>query len=140
VTPERLAQIHGEAFAPERGWTAAEVSDLLKQPTIALFARPEGFALVRVVADEAELLTLAVIPNARRKGVANELMCEWLSVVDASYAFLEVAEDNTAATSLYRQHGFEACGRRKAYYARPTGVAADAVLMQLAMGPRRSSK
>lgn len=140
MTPERLAQIHGDAFAPERGWTAAELADLLKQPTVALFARSEGFALVRVVAGEAELLTLAVIQNARRKGVAKGLMREWLKKVDASYAFLEVAEDNTAATSLYRHCGFEVCGRRKAYYARQTGAAADAVLMQLAIPPRRSAK
>lgn len=140
MTPERLAQIHGDAFAPERGWTAAEFSDLLKQPTVILFARPEGFALVRVVADEAELLTLAVTPNARRKGIAHELMREWLSAVDASYAFLEAAEENTAATSLYRHYGFEVCGRRKAYYARPTGAAADAVLMQLAIPPDWSAK
>ncbi len=140
MTPEQLAHIHGEAFAPQRGWTAREFADLLKQPSVVLFSRPEGYALLRVVANEAELLTLAVRPTAQRKGVASDLMREWLSKTDAKRAFLEVAEDNGAAKALYQRHGFEVSGRRKAYYKRSDGVAVDAVLMQLALGPCTTTK
>ena len=140
MTPEQLAHIHGEAFAPQRGWTAREFADLLKQPSVVLFSRPEGYALLRVVANEAELLTLAGRPTAQRKGVASDLMRAWLSKTDAKRAFLEVAEDNGAAKALYQRHGFEVSGRRKAYYKRSDGVAVDAVLMQLALGPCTTTK
>lgn len=130
MTPEALARLHGEAFAPERGWTAAEFDDLVKLPTVHLFERPQAFALVRVVADEAELLTLAVSPAARRQGLADTLMREWMRTLPATSAFLEVAADNRAAQALYEKHGFVVCGRRKAYYTRPGTASVDALLMQ----------
>lgn len=133
MTPETLARIHADAFAPERGWSAKEFLDLLNQPTVQFFCQSDAFALVRVVADEAELLTLAVAPHAQRRGLATALMHDWLTAVKAERAFLEVSEDNTAAKQLYLKHGFEVCGRRKDYYVRNGGTAVDALLMQKAI-------
>ena len=142
MTPDQLSAIHKAAFAPERGWSAAEIVDLLDQKNVVAFERPGGFALVRTVADEAELLTLAVDPKRQRRGVADTLMRDWLSISQATYAFLEVAEDNRIALALYRKHGFAICGHRKRYYRRAGAPSVDAVLMQASLtfsqGPESS--
>lgn len=133
MTPEALADVHHRAFSPARGWTAEEFSTLLQQKTVDLFSRGGGFALVRTVAGEAELLTLAVDPQARRCGIATALLQDWLNTSDATHAFIEVASDNIPALSLYAKHGFVQTGMRKGYYSRPDGGAVDAVLMQIAL-------
>ena len=95
---------------------------------------PDGFILLRVVADEAEILTLAVRPAARRRGVGARLVQEGgrlVAVRGATRLFLEVAADNDAALSLYRRAGFADAGRRPAYYARPEGARQDALILAL---------
>ena len=136
MTPDALAGLHAAAFAPERGWQASEFADLCASPHVRLYTAPHGFALVRVVADEAELLTLAVAPDHRRLGIADGLMRQWMRDCTATQAFLEVAEDNAAARALYARHGFFETGRRRGYYARPGGDRTDALLMQAALIPR----
>lgn len=133
MTPADLAALHGAAFAPERGWRAAEFTELCASPHVHLFTRPGGFALVRAVAGEAELLTLATAPDRRREGIADALMTRWMQQIKGDIAFLEVAADNHAARALYAKHGFAPVSLRKAYYTRPNGPAADAVLMQAAL-------
>lgn len=133
MTPEELARIHGEAFAPTRGWSESEFADLLMQKTVDLHSHPDGFALVQTVAGESELLTIAVVPKSQRQGIASALLQDWLKSTKADYAFLEVAEDNHAAIALYERHGFAVCGRRKGYYARPDHTKVDAVLMRFAI-------
>lgn len=131
MTPEDIARLHAAAFAPERGWTDTEIADLLRSPHVALFYRAGGFALVRTVAREAELLTLAVHPDMRRQGIANALMTDWMRGANADIAFLEVASDNLGALALYHTHGFAKIGLRVGYYRRPFGPAVDAVLMKI---------
>lgn len=133
MSPDALAALHAAAFAPARGWSAEEIADLCQSPHVTCYSSSDGFALVRSLADEAELLTLAVHPAARRLGKARQLMQAWLSTEAASVAFLEVAEDNTPAYALYAQLGFVVIGRRRCYYVRPTGAKVDALLMQLAL-------
>lgn len=133
MTPERMADLHARAFAPERGWTAAEFAALLASPHVRCLAHTHGFALVREIAGEAELLTLAVDPDHRRRGIAAQLMQDWRKSAQAATAFLEVAADNLAAQSLYRQHGFDVSGRRKGYYTRPDGPKVDAVIMKASL-------
>ena len=101
MTPDDLADLHGRAFAPARGWNAQEFNALSKSPGTEVFSVTHGFALVRCVAGEAELLTLAVDPVHQRKGIADALMQLWMENCNATTAFLEVAEDNIAAKSLY---------------------------------------
>ena len=133
MTPDALASLHAAAFAPSRGWSAEEFARLCNSAHVTCYCGPESFALVRSLAGEAELLTLAVHPKARRKGHARALMTKWLAAENAQTAFLEVAEDNIAALDLYRAFGFTEQGRRRAYYKREHGIWEDALLMQLAL-------
>ena len=66
-TAERLAGIHAAAFSAP--WDAASLADLLAQAGVFAIEVPEGFILLRTVVDEAEILTLAVRPEARRRGL-----------------------------------------------------------------------
>lgn len=139
----RAAALHGEAFAPagERGWTRQELAELLATPGVAGLLmhdgdRDVGFALHRVVADEAELLTIAVRPALRRRGAGRRLLAAAITHARAAGAaslFLEVAVDNHAARQLYEAAGFELVGRRAAYYRRRDGEAADALVMRLTL-------
>lgn len=137
MTPQQLADLHAAAFKAERPWTADEFTALLASRYVTLQHGPHGFALIRTVAEETELLTLAVHPNHQREGLAGALISGWLDHAQAAHAFLEVAADNTAAQHLYLKHGFAETGRRMAYYARADGPAADAVLMTRALPYRQ---
>ncbi len=99
---------------------------------VALLDRRGGMALVRITADEAELLTIAVIPSARRRGVARGLLLAQManaSELGARQMFLEVAVGNRNGLALYRSLGFEDVGRRRAYYANGQ----DARVMRVAL-------
>lgn len=136
-----LAAIHASGF--ERGWDTHEFERLLADRlTIAHLARPGGkgapmgFALSRVVVDEAEILTVAVAPASRRAGLATLLLQHHLGRLAAAGAhkvFLEVAEDNVAAISLYQRYGFSEIARRQAYYARAKGPPTTALIMERAL-------
>jgi len=130
MTPYELSQIHSAAFTMSRPWSAQEFATFLSNPHTHLFARPTGFALVQVIAGEAELLTIAVHPDAQGKGTGHKLMSEWLFKVDATEAFLEVAADNNAARYLYNAYGFAEVARRKSYYARKGSNSVDAIVMR----------
>lgn len=130
--PARLAALHAEAFAAP--WSEAEVADLLQQAGVFAVEEADGFILIRGVLDEAEILTLAVRPSARRIGLGGRLVGQ--GAVRAAQAgavrlFLEVAEDNVAARALYERAGFAQIGRRKAYYAAPDGGRTDALVLGL---------
>ena len=90
---------------------------------------PAGMVMWRMVADEAEILTIAVLPPWRRQGLGQRLLQAALSVIshNSHSVFLEVADNNPAAQELYRKHGFVQVGRRSGYYAGGT----DALVMQL---------
>ncbi|WP_304169699.1 GNAT family N-acetyltransferase [Phenylobacterium aquaticum] len=133
---ETLAAVHWQAFSP--GWSAAELCALLEGPgTFALLAQdagPTGMILCRAVAGEAEILTLAVIPPARRCGVAKALSLAAAGLArqaGAEEMFLEVAVDNLAALHLYEGIGFRRAGLRRGYYDREDGVRVDAAVMRL---------
>jgi ribosomal-protein-alanine N-acetyltransferase len=135
--------LHADAFAclGERGWTRQEIVELLAAPGVAgvLVQSDEetiGLALCRIAADEAELLTIAVRADHRRQGAGAALLRLVLALVrerGARNLFLEVGSDNPAALHLYRQAGFQAVGRRRAYYSRPGQRDADAIVMRLVL-------
>lgn len=118
-----LARLHALAF--DRPWTAGEFEDLIRTGA-AGWMTADGFILTRTAAGEAEILTLAVDPVARRQGLGRRLVC---APVAAEAVFLEVAADNEAAIALYRQAGFEQAGVRRAYYSRPGG-GVDALVLR----------
>lgn len=131
-----LAAIHATAF--DRPWDLSAFADLLTGAgVIALAAGDDGFILVRRVLDEAEVLTLAVRPSARRRGLARTLVeaaASALQAVGAATLWLEVAEDNAAALALYAAAGFVRSGSRPGYYARMEGPSVAAVVMKRSLG------
>lgn len=93
----------------------------------------EGFAVATHAADEAELTNVAVMPAARRRGVARALVravVERVRARGATAMFLEVRESNAGARALYAAEGFEVVTRRAHYYDHPVE---DAVVMRKAI-------
>jgi ribosomal-protein-alanine N-acetyltransferase len=130
-----LEALHAQAF--DHGWAGAEIERLMRiLGGFAVMAEdgvPQGFVLVRTVADEAEILTLAVAPPSRRMGVGRALVEAAAAEAarrGARALFLEVAEDNPAAIGLYEGSGFAAAGLRRAYYARPDAKPVDALVLR----------
>jgi ribosomal-protein-alanine N-acetyltransferase len=140
---DRAVALHAESFEPlgERGWTRQEFAQLLASPGVAgLLLRADGgdagFALCRVAADEAELLTIAVRPLHRRRGVGRRLLTAVIDLVreaGAQMLFLDVGADNQAARSLYDAEGFCPVGCRPAYFRRDEGRVADGIVMCLTL-------
>lgn len=120
-----LAALHAASFPDP--WSAESFAVLLSQPGVAgwladdpLLGPPHGLLLARAAADEAEILTLAVAPLARRGGAGSALVDEMLRVLKdgaTRRVFLEVAANNAAALALYARKGFAPCGLRAGYYA-----------------------
>ena len=134
MTPAALAALHARSFVTPRPWTEAEIARLLADPLVFLLVEGDaGFLMGRAVAGEAELLTLAVAPEARRRGLGRKLVSRFLyqaRLRGAESAFLEVAEENAAARALYARTGFSEVGRRRGYYRDPKGRAVDAVVLR----------
>jgi ribosomal-protein-alanine N-acetyltransferase len=112
-----LAALHAACF-PD-AWDAAAITALLATPGTFAFAHSDGFVLARVAGDEAEILTLAVAPAARGRGLGRALLqavIRKVTELGAASLFLEVGTDNPAALALYAGLGFTRVGMRKAYY------------------------
>jgi|WetSurMetagenome_2_1015567.scaffolds.fasta_scaffold858458_2 [ribosomal protein S18]-alanine N-acetyltransferase len=132
-----LAATHASAF--DAGWSAPDIERLMQvMGGFAIAAagagdQIEGFILARTIADEGEILTLAVRPEARRRGLGRALVEAAAAEAGrrgAGALLLEVAADNPAALALYQGQGFERVGLRKAYYARPGARRADAFVLR----------
>ncbi|MGO4706522.1 ribosomal protein S18-alanine N-acetyltransferase [Microvirga sp. 2MCAF38] len=137
----RLAALHASAFA--RPWDVHEFERLLgEQNTSAngLFLgtahAPSGFVLSRIVLDEAEILTVAMGPEARGKGYGRPLLAHHFEDLErrgVRTVHLEVEDGNLAALALYRRLGFQEIGRREGYYRKSDGGRATALTMSLAL-------
>lgn len=119
---------------PDHGdrWTPAMLETFLASETAFAVCRPEGFAILRVTGDEAEILSLDVLPRARRQGVGSDILREALDTARARGArevFLEVDKENAPALALYFKAGFVTVGERRDYYRKPDGKRSDALLM-----------
>lgn len=129
---EILADLHRQSF--DKPWDAAAFEALLRQQGVVGIRHADGFILSRAIVDEAEILTLAVSPGARRSGLGLRLVeaaAQFAARMQARSLFLEVAEDNPAARALYAKAGFLTQGRRRAYYARSGAPAVDAFILSL---------
>lgn len=138
LSPEILSALHKAAFAPNKGskkgskkesknWSADEFTRLLKKPTHFVYGDEHGFILWQEVADEAEILTLAIAPLQQKKGRGYHILTSALRDMQARQIktlHLEVASDNRAARRLYQKAGFHDNGVRPHYYGDT-----DAVLM-----------
>jgi ribosomal-protein-alanine N-acetyltransferase len=129
-----LAAIHGAAF-PHEAWGAGAFQVQLEMHSVlGLLDKRGGFALLRITADEAELLTLGVLPAMRRRGIARDLLEEGIRRARALAArslFLEVGVRNHPARRLYEAGGFREVGRRPRYYANGE----DALILRATLDP-----
>lgn len=134
-----LSELHREIFPADTGerWRAQDLAAILSQPTtLCILAQlddmPVGYALLRFIADECELLSFGVQPKHRRQGIAGRLLDHSLGLCrdrGASRFFLEVREDNLPARRFYKGNGFVPVGRRPEYYRSDTGQKTDAITM-----------
>lgn len=121
----QIMEIMAQAFDPAFGeaWTESQCSGILLVPGVwmtlaAHDGKPAGFTIARIVADEAELLLLAVRAGARRRGVGSALLRAFRESAAARGArrlYLEMRDGN-GARSMYSAQGFEQVGRRPDYY------------------------
>jgi ribosomal-protein-alanine N-acetyltransferase len=135
----RLAAIHASAFT--RPWSTLDFERLLGERGVVadgLFlgraSKPSGFVLSRIVLDEAEIITVAVAPEARGKGHARPLLSHHLDALSrrgVARVHLEVEEGNGPAIAAYRRLGFQETGRREGYYQKPDGTRVSALTMAL---------
>ena len=134
MTPKEMASLHEKAFSGiSRGWSEVEFEGLISSAYVVVCGDSRAFCLGRVVADEAEVLTIVSDPDQRRQGLARIV----LSIFDtqargrgASRIFLEVAADNTAAIPLYISDGYGQVARREGYYKRENGIVVDALILE----------
>lgn len=137
MTPLDLATLHARCFSTPRPWSAAEFDEILADPLVFLLVEGDaGFLVGRAVAGEAELLTLAVAPEARRRGLGQRLVSRFLyqaRLRGADSAFLEIAADNDAAQAVYARAGFLPAGRRRGYYRGAEGASVDALVLRRAL-------
>jgi ribosomal-protein-alanine N-acetyltransferase len=137
----RLAAIHASAFA--RPWSTLDFERLIAERGViadGLFlgraGKPAGFVLSRIVLDEAEILTVAIAPEARGKGHARPLLVHHLDALSrrgVTRVHLEVEEGNGPAIALYRRLGFQETGRREGYYQKADGTRVSALTMALSL-------
>ncbi|MBO5662643.1 MAG: GNAT family N-acetyltransferase [Pseudomonadota bacterium] len=121
-----LANLHQKCF-PHKPWSADDFADL-KKSGCEIIASQNGFIVWRAVADEAELITIGVAPDARRTGIGAAMigiMEGELKKSGVKSVFLEVAENNAPARKLYEQNGYVQIGVRPKYY---DGI--DAIMMK----------
>lgn len=134
MTPDALAALHRRCFQAPPPWSASDFIGFLADPLCFLLIEGDaGFLLGRAVAGEAELLTLAVLPEARRRGLGRKLVARFLyqaRLRGAERAFLEVSAENAAAVDLYESAGFTPAGRRKGYYHVEGAPPVDALVLQ----------
>ncbi len=132
-----LARIHAASF--HRGWGTDELERLLagQAARAHVVGRGQnevlGFVLSHLVVPEAEILTIAIAPAARGKGLGRLLLThhlQRLAGLGVTASHLEVEQGNGAAVKLYRGLGYGEVGRRKGYYAGPDG-SGDALVMRL---------
>lgn len=129
--PEVL-HLEREAFG-QMAWHAgdfeAAIASKCDFPLVIRTTGLAGYAVLRIIAPEAEIENICVAPACRRSGVGEALMEEMLRLAaerDAERIFLEVRAHNEPAKALYRKRGFVESYRRRNYYQGPTE---DAIIM-----------
>ncbi len=142
---DAVMEVMTEAFEPGYGeaWNEPQTLSMLALPgvwlSLATIAdRPAGFALNRIIADEAELLLLAVAPHSRRLGVGMALIERSRQIArqrNGTTLHLEVRYNNPAI-ELYNKAGFTVAGRRPGYYRGIDGQIHDALTLSCSLDPR----
>ena len=131
-----LAAIHGASF--HRGWGEGEFEAMMAEHNtlvqrLRLGSKVIGFAVSRMAADEAEILSIAVAAAHRGRGLSRDLLSTHLGHLAGRgirTVFLEVEENNHPARKLYDRAGFTVVGRRERYYREPGGRELNAIVMR----------
>ena len=132
----KLSRLHRASF--HRGWGEGEFEQMLRERNtlvhrLMLGRKFIGFAVSRMAADEAEILSIAVAASHRGRGLSRDLLLTHLGHLagrGVRTVFLEVEENNLAARRLYERMGFAGAGRRERYYKQPGGEQLNALLMR----------
>ena len=133
-----LAEIHRRCF-PGAAWSCDSIKEILVQNSNegVIYCEndmPLGFVLWQRVTTETEILTICIDPEWQGKGYSRLLVVRMLKLLnqrEVKKIFLEVAEDNITAISLYLSVGFVEIARRPKYYQKKDGISVDAMVMQL---------
>lgn len=137
MTAEELARIEALCFPDANTtWSADEFARHMGATGQITHATPEGFIVGRATADQAEIYTICVLPDHRRRGIGRQLLrdfCTRARGMGVSSVFLEVSAVNEAARDLYQGEGFDQVGKRLGYYQTPEGEAIDALILQKAL-------
>jgi ribosomal-protein-alanine N-acetyltransferase len=132
-----VVRIERESFSDP--WSAADFVSVMSMPQAIFLVAVDasglvaGYVMSMVVADESEILNIAVDPSRRGGAIGGILLDAALTAGEAQgvvSTFLEVRESNEPAIRLYRSRGFEEISRRKKYYRSP---AEDALVLRRAM-------
>ena len=131
-----LAELHGASF--HRGWGEGEFESMLTERNtlvhrLRMGRKTIGFAVSRMAADEAEILSIAVAPSHRGRGLSRDLLLTHLGHLagrGVRTIFLEVEENNQPARALYERTGFSVVGRRERYYRQASREQLNALLMR----------
>jgi ribosomal-protein-alanine N-acetyltransferase len=131
-----LAAIHRASF--HRGWGDGEFEEMLRERNtlvqrLRLRSKVVGFAVSRMAADEAEILSIAVDAAYRGRGYSRDLLLTHLGYLagrGVRVVFLEVEENNQPARRLYERAGFAVTGRRERYYREAGGKELNALVMR----------
>lgn len=131
-----LARLHAASF--HRGWGDGEFAQMLAERNtlvhrLRIGAKVVGFAVSRIAADEAEILSIAVAAAQRGRGLSRQLLDAHLGHLagrGVRTVFLEVEENNQPARRLYDRAGFAVVGRRDRYYREAAGPELNALVMR----------
>ena len=124
---ELLSDLHAKCF-PNKKWTSRDF-DALQKSGAEIIMSDNSFIVYRIAGNEAEIITIGVMPDEQRCGIATALtriMENGLKKKNINKIFLEVAIDNLPAIGLYEKSGFSKVGTRPKYYDGTT----DGIIMQ----------
>ena len=130
-----LASLHAMCF--KRAWNERDLQELLSIKGTYAFVAEGAFGVLRCIVDEAEILTLTVRPEQRRKGKGEALaimMRDWSRLQGIKTLFLDVRISNKTAIALYTRAGFSQMAVRKNYYTHSDGRQEAAIVMKIALG------
>ncbi len=135
-----VMRVMDEAFGKRfgEGWTRSQLAGILPMGGVSLILAQSrdaketiGFSLFRTVADESELLLIAVLPSRHREGVGGQLLDDFLERArndGVARVHLEVRDGNPAV-GMYENAGFSPVGRRRNYYHGADGERFDAITL-----------
>lgn len=137
---DSVMDVMDAAFGSRYGeaWTRSQLAGILPMAGVSLTVARDGddsvtvaFSLSRTVADESELLLIAVLPSHQREGIGQRLLDDFMARAEPNgvrRVHLEVRDGNPAVT-MYLATGFDQAGRRRNYYHAPDGRRFDALTL-----------